>query len=83
MSGKFIVLMAWMSLVGCANGPFSAARDLDSGEKQPGTVISCSGYKAWSDCVKKATKTCLDGYVVLEKEEILVAQERTLRIICK
>jgi hypothetical protein len=76
-----LILSAW--LTACAMGPFSAKRDLESGDRQEGTVISCSGYKSWGACQESAAKMCPNGYEIYSKEESLVSQERTLRINCK
>jgi hypothetical protein len=81
---KHIVLLTVMGLLtACASGPLSAKRDLDASGKQEGTVISCSGYKGWSDCKQSAAKMCPSGYDIYSQEENQVSQERTLRINCK
>jgi hypothetical protein len=79
--GFFLMAAA---LAGCASGPLSSKRDLESSGKQEGTVITCSGgYKTWLDCDRQAAQTCPKGYEVLSKEELVVMQARTLRINCK
>lgn len=75
------LLAAVMS--GCATGPFSEKRDLESSSQQQGTVISCSGYKTWQDCNNEAAKLCANGYEVLAKEENINMQARSIRISCK
>jgi hypothetical protein len=77
----FILLS--IMLAACESGPFSAKRDLDASSKQDGTVISCSGYKAWQDCDRAAAQACPKGYEVLNKEENIAVQARSLRISCK
>jgi hypothetical protein len=70
-------------LAGCATGPFSQKRDIDNGGQQQGMVISCSGYKSWADCDRAAANACPKGYDVINKEENIITQGRTLRINCK
>ena len=77
------IYVTTLILVGCASGPFSGKSDLDASSKQAGTVVSCSGYKAWADCDRYATQACPKGYEVISKEENITAQARSLRISCK
>ena len=77
----FVLTVLFVS--GCASGPFSEKRDLESSAQQQGTVIFCNGYKTWQDCDKSAVKACPAGYDVISKDENLPMQQRTLRIQCK
>jgi len=78
--GMFLGLVL---LAGCATGPFSGKRDLDSSSQQVGTVVQCNGYKSWEDCDRYAKQACPKGYEVISKEENLATQNRFLRISCK
>jgi len=80
---KLAILLMMPIVTACASGPLSEHRDLESGERQAGTVIYCSGYKTWRDCDHSAAKACPNGYDILEKEENLPTQSRMLRIQCK
>jgi hypothetical protein len=77
------LLITTIALAGCASGPFSEKRDLEASSQQQGTVVSCSGYKAWPDCYRAAKQACPSGFEVLAKEENLPTQTRMLRISCK
>jgi hypothetical protein len=77
------LLLLSFSIAGCANGPFSAKRDLEASGQQQGQLIACSGYKMWPDCYQAAKQACPNGFDVLAKEESLPTQTRTLRISCK
>jgi len=79
----FGILVIAAYLVGCASGPLSEKRDLESSSKQQGIELTCSGYKTWTDCNNAAAKACPQGYATLSKEENLVIQSRVLRIQCK
>jgi len=70
-------------LTGCASGPFSSSRDLESGGKQEGIVVTCNGYKTWADCDQAAAKVCPRGFNLLDKDENIAIQGRSLRITCK
>lgn len=79
-SGLFLLVFF---VSGCASGPLSKQSDLESGGRQQGAVIYCSGYKTWQDCDRSAAKACPTGYDVLEKDENLPTQSRALRVQCK
>lgn len=81
--GRLFFILLSVALAGCATGPLSANRDLESGGKQEGSVVTCNGYKTWGDCERSASKTCPNGYEVLSKEENIAVQGRTLRVKCK
>lgn len=83
MLQKWMWVLGLLSLAGCASGPLSEKRDLESSAPQQGTVISCNGYKTWQDCDRAAAKACPAGYEVISKDENLPMQQRTLRISCK
>lgn len=69
---------------GCASGPFSANRDLEASGQQQGTVVSCSGgYQTWQDCNKSAAQLCPSGFEILERDENINMQARSLRVRCK
>lgn len=77
------VVLLTLLATGCASGPFSAKRELESSAQQQGKVVYCNGYKTWGDCNKYAAQACPNGYEVLSKEENLAIQNRALRISCK
>lgn len=77
------LLFVFFLFTGCASGPFSANRDLESGAQQEGAVVYCNGYKTWQDCDRYALKACPNGYEVISKEENLPTQNRMLRFKCK
>lgn len=77
------IFLLCIATAGCANGPFSEKRDLESSSQQQGQVVACSGYKVWPDCYRAAKQVCPNGFEVLAKEENLPTQTRTLRINCK
>jgi hypothetical protein len=78
------ILILAFALYGCTTGPFSAKRDLDASSPQQGTVVTCSGgYKTWQDCSKAAAQLCPGGYEILERDENINMQARSLRISCK
>jgi hypothetical protein len=78
-----LILFLGMAMTGCATGPFSAKRDLETSSQQQGTVVSCSGYKTWQDCHQSAAQLCANGFEILSKEENINMQARSLRITCK
>lgn len=83
MKTLFLFFLAAL-VTGCASGPFSAKRDLEASSQQQGTVVSCSGgYKTWQDCNRAAAQLCPNGYEILEREENINMQARSLRISCK
>jgi hypothetical protein len=82
---KMSFLFLFVSIIsGCATGPFSANRDLETTSQQKGTVVACSGgYKTWQDCNKAAAQLCPNGFEILERDENINMQARTLRVSCK
>jgi hypothetical protein len=72
-------------LAACSTGALTQNRDkaLESSTQQEGTTVSCSGYKAWPDCFKAAERSCPKGYGIVNQEENIITQSRTLRINCK
>lgn len=80
---QFSMFVVVLIVAGCASGPFSGKRDLESGSQQSGTVVNCGGYKTWDDCNRYATQACPKGYEVLSKEENLAISSRSLRVSCK
>jgi hypothetical protein len=78
--GTILLLIA---TAGCTSGPLSEKRDLESSNQQRGQIVACSGYKAWPDCYRAAQQACPNGFEILNKEENLPTQTRTLRINCK
>ena len=83
MMRNWMCVSVLIFVTGCATGPLSEKRDLESSAPQQGTVIYCNGYKTWQDCDKAAAKACPAGYEVINKDENLPMQQRTLRISCK
>lgn len=79
---KLAYLMFLVFLAGCSNLKNIQSPDFDKSEMQTGISISCSGYKKWAHCYEVAEKSCPSGYSVINKEENLVMQARTLRIEC-
>ena len=80
---KIVLLFIVLGLSACGNMKNIQSPDFDKSEIQAGISISCSGYKKWTHCYEAAEKTCPNGYTVINKEENLVMQARTLRIECK
>jgi len=78
------LLVLIVAITGCTTGPLSAKRDLEASSQQRGTVVTCSGgYKTWQDCSKSAAQLCPGGYEILERDENINMQARSLRISCK
>ena len=79
---KLAYLMFLVILASCTNLKSVESPDFDKSEAQAGINLSCSGYKKWAHCYDAAQKSCPSGYSVINKEENLVMQARTLRIEC-
>ena len=79
---KLVYLLLLTFLVACTSFKTVQSPDFDKSEMQVGITIACSGYKKWTYCYEGAEKACPSGYSVINKEENLVMQARTLRIEC-
>jgi hypothetical protein len=78
------LLMIVTLIAGCTTGPLSTKRDLEASSQQQGTVVSCSGgYKTWQDCNNAAAQLCPKGFEILERDENINMQARSLRVSCK
>lgn len=74
-----------LTITACAQlkkGELQPVNRIDT--KEPIYFTTCSGsVEEWSSCNNKATKTCANGYEVLNRVENAVGGRRELTFKCK
>jgi hypothetical protein len=84
---KLLTLLIAFSVTGCSslmNSGNAVQPVMVKDAKQQIMITTCSGLvEDWGTCNRKANKTCVNGYEMIEKKENPAGAERELTFKCK